>query len=72
MSRNHELKTTRNDKIKSDYSKLENEKIHGVQKYRHEAILHILSKRYYLTPGTIQNILITTDQPDNQTKLFEQ
>ncbi len=62
MSRNTELRNERNTNIIKDYSKLEAEVIDPkaktpVQKYRHEAILAILSQKYYLTPGTVQNIV---------------
>jgi hypothetical protein len=72
MSRRPDLKKSRNDSIKEAFKKLEDEKIHGVQKYRHEAILLILSKRFYLAANTIQKILVEVDEPNNQIKLFNE
>jgi hypothetical protein len=62
MSRNLELKTKRNDKIKAEYAKLSKETIgtkNPVPKYRHIAILAILSDKFYLKPDYIQNIIST-------------
>lgn len=72
MSRDPILKHERNNDIKKDYKRLESVEINGVQKYRREAIMHMLSKKYYLSPGTISNIVLSEDVPVNQTRLFEE
>ena len=73
MSRMPELKNLRNKAIKEAYDKLEAETVVGmkgpVRKYRREAILAILSKRFYLAPDTISNIVLAPD--DSQLNLFE-
>lgn len=75
MSRDPQLKRERNNAIKEAYEKLEAETVNGlkikVKKYRREAILAILSKRFYLAPDTISNILLTPAEDDKQIKLFE-
>lgn len=71
MSRNPLLLAERNAEIKKQYQRLEDEKVHGVQKYRYEAILHILSRRFFLAPMTIKEILLTDDEPTTQLNMFE-
>lgn len=74
MSRDPQLKKQRNNDIKDAYEKLEAETVNGlkvkVRKYRREAILAILSKRFYLAPDTISDIILTPKDDDKQTKLF--
>jgi hypothetical protein len=59
MSRNFDHVVKRNNKIKKEYGKLAKETVgtSKTQKYRHVAILEILSEQFFLTPGTIQNII---------------
>ena len=57
MSRNRKLKELRNKEVVKSYKKLENEKTGKVQTYRHTAILDILSKEFFLSPRTIQDIV---------------
>lgn len=76
MSRDPHLKTTRNKDVKEAYAKLAGETVAGLngkreQKYRHNAILAILSRKFYLAPGTLANILILPEEDDNQLALFE-
>ncbi len=75
MSRNPVLKKERNNKIKEAYQKYADEVVLApggkkVNKYRHEAILVLVGRKFYLEPGTIQNILQMKDEPDNQLELF--
>lgn len=77
MSRDQELYNRRNKKIKEAYEKLAAEQVGGARptaKYKHAAILSMLSDRFFLTPDYIQNLLCAPD-PDqenpNQIKLFE-
>ncbi len=75
MSRDKILVSMRNEKIKAAYAKLEAEKIGAQQKYRHLAILELLSKQFFLAPGTIQDIICMPDleaENPNQITLFEE
>lgn len=79
MSRIPALKKARNAAIKEAYAKLESETVNGFgahkeRKYRRDAILAILSKRFYLAMDTISDIVIAADEDEvdkNQIKLFE-
>lgn len=75
MSRIPELKHSRNKAIKEAYDKLEAETVNGlrgkVPKYRREAILAILSTKFYLSPDYISNIVIAFDKPENQLTIFD-
>ena len=75
MSRIPELKHRRDKDIKEAYDKLEAETVSGlrnrVAKYRREAILEILSKKFYLSPDYISNIVISFDKDPNQLNLFD-
>lgn len=67
MSRNPILKRARNNDIKKAYAKLEAETVtamrgNKVQKYSRQAILAILSRKFYLEPDTLSNILIMPDE----------
>ncbi len=63
MSRDPLLKGNRNDDICDAYASLAAKTTKtrynpiGVQLYRHEAILQILSKKFYLSPRTIEGIV---------------
>lgn len=70
MSRDPELLAARNKRIKQDYDKLEAEKVHGVQKYRYEAILAILSNRWFLSPDYIGKIILAENKTENQLEIF--
>lgn len=76
MGRDHSLKIDRNKQIKEAYKKLEAETVNGlnikVRKYRREAILALLSKRFFLKPDSISNILLSPDVDAKQTKLFNE
>ncbi|MCK6649819.1 MAG: hypothetical protein L6Q66_09195 [Bacteroidia bacterium] len=78
MSRIPELKKERNDAIKKKYAELAAKQTNGVQLYRHEAICHILGKKFFLAPLTIQNIVSDNDSKPgenvdpNQTNIFDQ
>lgn len=68
MSRDQRLRLERNKEIKAAYNKLKKETITGrsgrkEQKYRHLAILSMLSGKFYLSEGTISNILLL---PENK------
>lgn len=74
MSRWKHLEKQRNQKIKDAYAKLAAEKIGNQQKYRHLAILEILSPRFFLAPQTIENILGKSEDDEanpNQLNLFK-
>lgn len=79
MSRIPELKKQRNDAIKKKYEELASKQTGtGVQLYRHEAICHILGKKFFLAPLTIQNIVSDNDggssetTDPNQISIFDQ
>lgn len=57
MSRDRDLRDERDKKIKEEYQKLASKKVGDVELYRHEAMLVILSKKFWLSPVTINNIL---------------
>lgn len=69
MSRIPELKKQRNDAIKKKYEELASKQVSGggVQLYRHEAICHILGKKFFLSPLTIQNIVSDNDGSSTET-----
>lgn len=74
MSRIPELKNERDQRIREKYKELSEKKIKDVQLYRHEAILEMLSRKFYLSKSWIERIVSgNTGTPDdpNQTKLFE-
>jgi hypothetical protein len=52
------LKTERDQQLYSTYLKLKREKILGVQKYRYEAILRLVGKKFYLAPMTVKEIIL--------------
>ena len=58
---NKHLLELRKNKIKQLYKKYSEEKVNSKRKYRHEAILEMISPQVYLMPGTIENILSKTD-----------
>jgi hypothetical protein len=67
MSRDPVAKTKRNQDIKEACRKLEAETVNGigkrkVQKYTREAVVAILSNRFYLAERTIENILYSPDE----------
>lgn len=73
MSRLPILKNARNKAIKEAYGKLQSETVVSMsgkreQKYRHTAMLAILSRKFYLAEGTIENIVQLPDEAveDNQ------
>ena len=57
MSRIPELKKERNDAVIAYYKLQADKKIYGKQMYRHEAILAMASKKFFLAESTIQQIL---------------
>lgn len=69
MSRWQNLKSSRNQKIKDAYAKLASQKIGNQQKYRHLAILEMLSPQFFLAPRTIENILGMSENEDNPNQL---
>lgn len=75
MSRVRVLMDARNRAIKEAYGKLQSETVVShtgkrEQKYRHTAMLAILSRKFYLSEGSIQNILGTTDEEVESTQLL--
>lgn len=75
MSRNPQLKSERNKAIKEAFKKLEAETVNGpkdqkVQKYRREAVLAILSRRFFLAPDTIADIILLPDEDDDESQLI--
>lgn len=74
MSRIPELKNERDYRIREKYKELAEKKIGNTQLYRHDAILEMLSKKFYLSTSWIERIVSgNTGAPydPNQTKLFE-
>lgn len=74
MSRDPILKNARNKAIKEAYAKLQNETVVSFsgrreQKYRHTAMLAILSRKFYLSEGTISNILVLPDEEVDESQL---
>ena len=74
MSRDPKLKNARNRDIKDAYRKLQSETVTALngkkeQKYRHTAMLAILSKRFYLAQDTIADILISDDEIEDKNQL---
>ncbi|MCE9538714.1 MAG: hypothetical protein K8R85_05805 [Bacteroidetes bacterium] len=57
MSRIPALKKNRDNEIRSKYYQLEDKEVAGKQLYRHEAILEMLSKKFFLAPATIERIV---------------
>jgi len=57
MAANPDLLLQRNIDIQEEYKRLSNIKDAGISKYRHEYMLHILSKKFYLQSSTIERIL---------------
>jgi hypothetical protein len=78
MSRNPELIRERNAKIKELYNKYASEYVVGpkgikVDKYKHKAMLVMVAKKFFLDPGTVNNILSQWDDGEldpNQLKLL--
>ncbi|HXU28132.1 MAG TPA: hypothetical protein VN698_12955 [Bacteroidia bacterium] len=77
MSRDKSLLIERNEAIKAKYDELakktiKDKKGREIELYRREAILIMLSKRFWLSPVTIDNILSAPEEPTNQLELFEE
>lgn len=75
MSRNNNLTTIRDNKIRERYTVLSEKKIGDKHLYRREAVLEMLSMEFYLTPDWIgrivMNVKVTDDTDPDQIKLFE-
>lgn len=57
MAANPDLILQRNIDIQEEYQRLCQIKKAGISIYRHEYMLHMLSKKFYLTASTIERIL---------------
>lgn len=61
MSRIPQLKRNRNETIRKAYAVLAAKMIGTKQLYRHDAILEMLSKKFYLAQSTIERIVSGAD-----------
>lgn len=74
MSRIPELKELRDTTIRKRYDVLSSKTINNKQVYRHEAILEMMSKEFFLAPDTIGDIVAAGGNDEepvnpNQTKM---
>ena len=58
----------RNDKIRNDYSKLANKKMHGQKIYTQAVMFAMLAKKYYLSLATIEDIVFFNDKNSKRAK----
>lgn len=76
MSRIPELKHERDKQIREAYTKIAGKMVGDKQLYRHEAILEMLSKKFYLGAATIGKILSDNESTPfvnpNQIKMFDE
>jgi len=76
MSRIPELKHERDKQICEKYAQLTEKKVKDKQLYRHEAILEMLSKKFFLASATIERIVSGNSESrpfvdPNQVSIFD-
>jgi hypothetical protein len=76
MSRIPELKHERDKQIRDKYMQLAEKKVKDKQLYRHEAILEMLSHKFFLAAATIERIVSGNSESvpfvdPNQVKMFD-
>ena len=56
-----EHKKRRNRALREEFNQLASKKVGGVRLYTSDAIIQMLSDKFFLAPGSIRNILYAAD-----------